>query len=131
MIETPFPTKYILEVKVNSASWNIPTLGLCRNSVALNNNFKRQRVFSNTKICRKCNFQKILAELQMKLCFLGQSWTKYCNHFMKWRKIGVSMESFTTNFLLFSIKTLKFCILDGRLATRHQLKGFQNFLEVY
>ena len=52
----------------NSAFRNISNLGFCRNSVTLNINLKSER---------KHKFQEICTKLEMKTCFLEQSWIKH------------------------------------------------------
>ena len=43
-------------------------------------------------------FHFVWAELEMKTCFLGQPWTKYCRQYTKLRNIGFSMKCFTAVF---------------------------------
>lgn len=36
------------------------------------------KYIENTKIYQKCKFYDVWAELNIKIYFLGQPWTKYC-----------------------------------------------------
>ena len=43
----------------------------------------------------------------------------------------LSWEYFTAIFLQFSWKTVKICLLSGRLVTRLQFQAFQRFLKIF
>lgn len=57
-------------------------LGLCRRSVVLMS-FKSKRDFLNTEIYGNPKCHGVWAELEMKIYFLRQSWTKYCRQIHK------------------------------------------------
>ena len=49
------------------------------------------------------------------------------DEFMKFSKIGFSIERFTADFSQFSGTTVKICLYGGRLGTRHHFQAFQRF----
>ena len=60
--------------------------------------------------------QVIWAELQIKLCFLGQT---IVEKFTNLSKISFSKECFTADFLRCFGKNVHFCLLGVRVGTRH------------
>ena len=78
--------KFVLDAKVhNDASWKMSHLRLYGTTLVLNMTLKSKWVFWNSKIYQKCKFHGVWTKLEMKICFLGQPWTKYCrqNHKIK------------------------------------------------
>ena len=61
-----------------SGFWNISNLGHCWSSIAPNMSFKSEWNFWSTIIYRKFKFLGVWIELEIKICFLRQPWTKYC-----------------------------------------------------
>ena len=49
------------------------------------------------------------------------------DRFTKLSKIGVYLECFTAEFLLFSSTIVEIWLLSGRLGTCHQFQAFQRF----
>ena len=99
----------------------------CCNSVAPNINTQSKWVFWNTKIYRKCKFQGVWVELEMKICFYRQSCTKYCKQSTKLSKTGFSMEYFLAEFSQFfaHLSKLAYC-LPGRVLPNNS-KYFNDF----
>ena len=55
----------------------MPNLVVCHISVALKINFKTERVFRDSKVCKRCKLQRDWIELKSKLCFPEPSVTKH------------------------------------------------------
>ena len=109
--------KYVLDGNVQSSAFRNPLrLGLCCNSVALNISFQ------DSENPRKMSIEEIWIELEIKMCFLGQSWKiEFMNEFTKVSKTDFSMECFTNDFSRIFSTNIQNCLMDGRLGTCHQI----------
>ena len=67
-------------------------LGACNNSGALKIRFNSKRGFQNSKIWITFIIQGVSAGIELKTCFLRQSWTKYCKEILEIRRNRFSHE---------------------------------------
>ena len=130
-LRTAFSIKFLLDAKVqNSDFWNISNLGLCGSSVDLNMSFKSKWDFPNTKIYRKFEFHGVWVALEMKICFLRQSWKKIVDKFPKLSKIDICLVCSTVDFLQSSNTTVQIWLWVAGEGPGINFKLFRNFFGI-
>ena len=125
--------KFILDAKVeNSVFWKISYWGIFLQLSCLQIQFEEQMSLFKYQNLQKMQNQRVWTQLEIKICFLRQSWTK------SWRKIDEVKQNrflyrmvYSWFFAIFLQKLSKcgFWLDDWVLAIKS--KHFRDFLEIY
>ena len=70
------------------------------------------------------------SELEMKICFLRQPWTKIMYKIHEIKEHGFSMKWFTADFSKHKSTNVQVWVLDDRLSTFPSLSNCRDFLKI-